>query len=110
MGILLKNENKGSVTIDILTHLHQYVPLRQFTKDIFIPSISQMVTTNESALTIIVFGGDQLTAARARGAMKAMANASTATKRLERFIPVSEDWHAQVALLGVIWKYFYKAD
>ena len=34
--------------------------------------------------------------------MKAMANASTAAKRFEGFIPVSEDWHAQVALLGVI--------
>ena len=37
LGILLKNENKGSEMIEILTHLHQYVPLKEFTKEMFIP-------------------------------------------------------------------------
>lgn len=107
LGILLKNENKGSDMVDILTHLHQYVPVREFTKEVFIPSMDEAVTKQETVLSKILFGGDQLTAARARGAIKAMSNATTAAKRLEGIIPVSEDWHAEVALLGVIWKYFY---
>ena len=96
--------------VDILTHLHQYVPVKIFMKEVFIPRISQVVTTQETVLSKVLFRGDQLTTARARGTIKAMSNASTAAKRLEGFIPVSEDWHAQVAFLGVIWKYFYKAD
>lgn len=104
MGILLKNENKGSEMIEILTDLHQYVPVREFTREVFIPSTSQVVTTQEAVLNKVLFGGDQLTTARARGAIRPMSNASTAAKRLEGFIPVSEDWHTQLTLLGVIWK------
>ena len=110
LGILLKNEYKGSEMIEILTHLHQYVPLKEFTKEMFIPSIEKVVTKQDTVLSNILFGGDQLTAARARGAIRAMSNGSTAAARLQGMIPVSEDWHAEVAFLGVIWKYFYNVD
>ena len=110
LRILLKNENKGSEMIEILTHLHQYVPLKEFTKEMFIPSIEKVVTKQETVLSNILFGGDQLTAARARGAIRAMSNGSKAATRLQGMIPVSEDWHAEVAFLGVIWKYFYNVD
>ena len=36
-----------------------------------------------------------------------MCNATTTTKRLEGIIPVVEDWHAEVSMLDVIWKYFF---
>ena len=58
----------------------------QLTRDIFQP---------------ILFGGDQLTAARARGCQRHRVNSETATNRLQGLIPVSEDWHASVVLLGV---------
>ena len=82
--------------IEILTHLHQYVPVKEHTKNVFIPSTSEVVTAQEAKVKQVLFGGDQLTAARARGAIKAMSNASTAAKRLQGLIPVCEDWHAQV--------------
>lgn len=41
LGILLKNENKGSDMVEILTHLHQYVPVKEYTKQVFIPSINE---------------------------------------------------------------------
>ena len=63
LGILLKNEYKGSEMIEILTHLHQYVPLKEFTKEMFIPSIEKVVTKQDTVLSNILFGGDQLTAA-----------------------------------------------
>ena len=52
LGILLKNENKGSEMIEILTHLHQYVPLKEFTKEMFIPSIEKVVTKQETVQVI----------------------------------------------------------
>ena len=36
----------------------------------------------------------------------AMSNATTAAKRLEGHMPVIEVWHAEMAFLEVIWKYF----
>ena len=46
-------------------------------------------------------GGDQLTAARGRGAKKAKVHADSPTSRLEGLIPVAEDWHTKVVLLEV---------
>lgn len=78
LGILLKNENKGPEMIGILSHLHQYVPAREYTKEVYIPSINETVFEHNAELTQILFGGDQLTAARAHSALKAMCNATTA--------------------------------
>lgn len=49
----------------------------------------------------ILFGGDQLTAARARGSQQIRLNSDRASDRLCGFIPVSEDWHTSVILLTV---------
>ncbi len=46
-------------------------------------------------------GGDQLTAARARGSHRVRCNAERGKDRLEGLQPVCEDWHAKVCLLGV---------
>ena len=110
LGILLKNENKAADMVYILTSLHKYVPVREYMREVSIPRLTVVVRKPEAVFSKILFGGDQLTAARARGAMTAMSNASTACKRLEGLIPVIEDWHAQVAFLDVIWKYFYKVS
>ena len=34
LGILLKNEDKGLNMVDILTHLHRYVPVKEYTKEV----------------------------------------------------------------------------
>lgn len=49
----------------------------------------------------ILFGGDQLTVARARGSQHIRMNSDTAVDRLLGLIPVTEDWHTSVVLLGV---------
>ena len=107
LGVLLKNENKGSDMVEILAHLHQYVPTRDYEEEVYIRSINETVAVHKSEVRRLLFGGDQLTAARARSALKAMSNATTATKRLEGIVPVVEDWHTQVCFLDVIWKYFF---
>ena len=49
----------------------------------------------------ILFGGDQLTAVRARSAQEIRTNSETGLGHLEGLVPVAEDWHAKVRLLGV---------
>ena len=92
--VLLKN---GSDMVEILGHLHQYVPAKEYTREIYIPSISETVLEQKAEVRQLLFGGDQLTVARARRALKAMCNATTTTKRLEGIIPV----------VDVIWKYVF---
>jgi L1 cell adhesion molecule like protein len=89
---LLKNENIGSEMVEILSHLLQYVPSKECANLVYIPGRNQMVLKPGAVVHHVLFGGDQLTAARARGAIMAMANNPTPQQRLEGVIPVIEDW------------------
>lgn len=91
--------------VDIMLHLHQYVPLIQTTKQVHIPGIAEEVDVCQAALHRIFLGGDQLTAARARAAIKTRINSLTCATRLDGLIPCAEDWHAKLNLLDV--SYFY---
>ena len=100
MGILLKNENKGDEMVEIMTHLHQYVPTVTFTQEKLISTGEKVVEENAIFHSILV-GGDQLTAARSRSAIKAKVNSETPCKRLSGIVPVIEDWHTKANCLGV---------
>ena len=82
--MLTKSEQVGDDMIDIMTHIHKYVP--QSTNGKFIP---------------VFFGGDQLTRERAGGAMDARLQASDPLGRLEGVMPKVEDWHALVCFYQV---------
>ena len=102
LGVQLKNENVIEDMVEIMTEVQKYVR---------IPAISQSVdveVAGESTVTVkadhfhnILFGGDQLTVARARGAQHVRENFIDGIGRLEGLIPVCEDWHARVTLLSV---------
>ena len=49
----------------------------------------------------ILFGGDQLTAVRARSAVRAKINSTSAASRLQGIIPCAEDWHVKLNFLDV---------
>ena len=51
----------------------------------------------------ILFGGDQLTTARARGSSELRINSDTPKGRLEALTPVAEDWHTTMTFLVVRW-------
>lgn len=101
LGVLLKNENKGDEMVEIMSHLHQYVPSFEYTRKVFLPSSNETTEVPEAVFHTILFGGDQLTAARARGSKRMMINASSRVKRLEGMIPVAEDWHTKLNPLDV---------
>ena len=96
----MKNENKTDEMVDIMTHLHQYVPTLSSSHDRII-STGETVKEERAAIHSILIGGDQLTVARTRGAIKAKVNSQTPSKRLSGIIPVVEDWHAKANFFGV---------
>ena len=101
LGIIPKKENKGDEMVEIMTNLHQYVPKVEYTEDCFISEIGGTVQVPGAFFYPILVGGDQLTAARGRGAKKAKVHADSPTSRLEGLIPVAQDWHTKVTLLEV---------
>ena len=54
-----------------------------------------------------IFGRDQLTYSRTRGAQKARVNSLSPLARLDGLVPCCEDWHTKVNLLGVSSEYWY---
>lgn len=86
--------------IDILTTLHKYVPyVAHLTKRQI--STGEVITEEKATMHRIIVGGDQLTAARIRGAQRAKFNGETPSKRLEGIIAAAEDWHTKANFLGV---------
>ena len=99
LGIMLLNENKLSEMCKIMESLQRYVPA--------IPDIrtfdvcEKHVRVEDSKFCDVLFGGDQLTVARTRGAAAIRSSHDTTFDRLEGLVPVIEDWHARVALVKV---------
>lgn len=96
----MKNENKLDEMVDIMDELGKYVPCSTTQRKVCIEGLEPEEQTLTS-LHQLLFGGDQLTAARARGAIRQRQNSLTAMERLEGFVPVAEDWHAKVCLITV---------
>ena len=76
--------------IDIMDTMQNYVPIQ--------PSSSGLADMEAHQ---ILFGGDQLTAARARSCTELRINSDTVTGRLSTLLPVAEDWHTLQTLLTV---------
>ena len=73
-----------------------------------LPLVQQVVLPNGGETEVdnikfhsILFGGDQLTVARIRGANVLRDTYNTPTDRFEGLLPVVKDWHARMALLKV---------
>lgn len=92
----MKNENKYSEMIDIMSGLHQYVPAEEAPE-----TIDSSTDVKEPKNHPLLFGGDLLTAVRARGCQELRINSDSTTGQLRGLIPVAEDWHTTVTLLVV---------
>lgn len=87
--------------LEIMTHFHQYVPAVESSKLIYVEDVDMTVSVPQASLHKILLGGDQLTVARARSAMKQRINSPSPAKRMAGFIPAVEDWHIQTILMEV---------
>ena len=100
MGILLKNESKYSDMLDIMDTLHQLVPKKNGSRKLKLGD--REFDIEDEVIHQILFGGDQMTAARARGSLLIRGNATSDSTNLLGLLPVAEDWHAKVV--------FYRYD
>lgn len=103
MGIILKSETSHAEMIEILEDLHQYVPRVSSTseKSVTVDGTEEVSSIFQDTFHKILLGGDQLTAARVRGAKKVRSDSERPLHRLEGLEAACEDWHAKGVLLGV---------
>ena len=59
----------------------------------------ETVLEERTAIHPVLIGGDQLTAARARAAIRSKENGPTTMKQHSGLVPVVEDWHAKANFL-----------
>ena len=88
----MKNENVNAEMIEILESLHYYAPSKVTTRE-----KEQMV----ELLELFLFGGDQLTCARARSAKQHRQDSKAEVERLDGFQRVIKDCHAKMSLFEV---------
>ena len=84
----------------IMEYLHKYVPTLMKEQSVILPD-GEVMKSNTTDMWEILFGGDQLTVARCRGATGIRSSHLTSLTRLEGLIPTVEDWHCRMTLLKV---------
>jgi len=82
----MKSEQSGEDMVDILQHIHQYVPRLASRK--YYP---------------IFFDGDQLTRERASGAQDAKLQSDEDAHKLRGVLPAAADWHTLVTFYQVLY-------
>ena len=87
--------------IDIIDHHHQYVPKTSSTSSFPLNDGSKDVEVTNYNFHQILFGGDQLTCARARGSQLDRVTSDNNKGQLQGVIPCFEDWHVKVVILKV---------
>lgn len=102
LGVLIKNENKYEDMISIMEHNHQYVPTTTTNMEIKFPVLSEKLKMEKKKkFHTLLFGGDQLTAKRARGSQMIRCNSIISTQQINGLLPTAEDWHAKLCFLEV---------
>ena len=86
---------------EIMKTLEQYVPHKEIT-DYYHDLLSgEVISIPKRQVYRTLLGGDQVTAARARGAQRDCCNANSTSEHLLGFYPTIEDWHLKMCLLTV---------
>ena len=105
LGVQLQNENQLEQMANILEEVHEkYVPTLPSEGSVTLPDGSSRMYDN-TTFHKLLFGGDQLTVARARGAIELRSLHAKSLHRLERVTPVVEDWHTRMTLMKVYINY-----
>ena len=81
--------------------LQQYCPVVHDEEVVLTPGEQEPDTIQQFHYHPILFGGDQLTVARIRGAQRIRLNSENEKGRLGGLVACVEDWHAKVILLEV---------
>ena len=84
----------------IMDHIQQYMPSRSVHTSRTLPN-SETFNEDKQYLHRILFGGDQLTVARARGGIAIRQDHDFAKQKLDGMLPTIDDWHAKQCFLKV---------
>ena len=106
LGVLQHNENKIDEMSKITDHVHTYVPSITHCNNVILPN-KDIFKDERVFFHCILLGGDQLTAARARGSIAICEDHDSSEQRLDGLLPIVEDWHAKQSLLKVFCLYDY---
>ena len=88
--------------IEIVGHIQSnYVPLTVTEKSATIASTGEEVPLTKTRCHQVLLGGDQLTVARARSAIRSVGNSDSSSQKLSGVMPVVEDLHVKLTLLSV---------
>jgi len=77
-----------------MDHIQQYVPSKSVYNSRTL-SNGEIFDQNNQFFHRILFGGDQLMVARARGAIAIRQDHDGSEQKLDGLLPVVEDWHAK---------------
>ena len=97
--MLPKNETKYEDMKDILEEYKNYVPFKTVTLPEPLTEGTTVITKDKSYVRTLI-GGDYLSAVRARGAQLIRRTSELEERRLDGFLPVSEDWHSNSLFTG----------
>ena len=84
-----------------MTQLNKYVPSVEKNQECLVESIGERVHLKKAEEHCLLFGGDQLTAVRARSAQLNVMNSDDDHQKLLGLTPVVEDWHTKMNLYSV---------
>ena len=101
----LKNEAYLVEMAQIMDGFNQYIPSEESLQTLNVNGTDH--TYDGSKLMQILFFGDQLTVARARGASTLREPQMKCLDRLEGFVPTIADWHARMCLLQVCFLWYF---
>ena len=87
--------------MEILEHLHQYVPANEVQRELVDPETEDVMTIEDHSFVFTLVGGDQLTTARVCCALLIQEDCDLGKDRLDGLLPVTEDWHAKRCLMKV---------
>ena len=79
--------------MEILEHIHQYVPANEVRRELVDPETEEVMTIEDHRFVT--------TTARARGALLIREDCDLGKDRLDGLLPVTEDWHAKLCLMKV---------
>ena len=69
--------------------------------DIDLPHSGGTLELTKTSFPTTLFGGDQLTAKRARGSQMIRSNSITSSEQINGLLPTAEDWHTKLCFLEV---------
>ncbi len=96
----MKNENKYEEMVDIMDDIHKYVPTVSSKVEVDVPGAENETVELDMDQSVPLYP-DGRRSVDCSTCSRYCSNSERQKERLEGLVPVCEDWHAKMCLLGV---------